>query len=280
MRVKQAEKQIKKMLVLNNVPAIEARWILQDVLDVRVTDYAAIGTTEISTENLAKARSLTERRVSGEPLQYVLGNTEFYGRRFHVGPGVLIPRPETETLVELALSLPRPSDQVCDLCSGSGVIALTVACELTPDAKVYGTDLSPEALVWAEKNRALLGRSNVEFFQGDLFAPLPACLTFGLVISNPPYVSAAEYAVLPPEVRDYEPDMALMAAEDGLALLRRIAEEAREWLLPGGWLICEMGETQGNRLRAVLNSFGYEQVQIHCDLTGRERFALGRLTTR
>ncbi|MDT8391213.1 MAG: peptide chain release factor N(5)-glutamine methyltransferase [Lentisphaeria bacterium] len=276
MRVKLAEKELKRHLEACDIPAVEAAWILQDALAVSVTDYAMMGMTELSKADMAKVRSLVERRLSGEPLQYVLGNTEFYGRRFLVGPGALIPRPETETLVELALSFPRPCDHVCDLCAGSGVIALTIASELSPDAKVYGTDLSPEALLWAAKNRALLGCSNVEFFQGDLFAPLPPRLTFGLVVSNPPYVSAAEYAALPSEVRDYEPELALRAAEDGLALLKRIAREARDRLSPGGWLICEMGETHGDRMRAVLTSLGYEHVQVRCDLTGRERFVSGR----
>lgn len=308
MRIKEAEKYIKDVLVSCNcvtfpersgscgrpekacqcvpfeaatdrrsVAAMEAAWILQEVLAVSVSDYAAMGRHEISTEDFSKACSMADRRVAGEPLQYILGNSEFYGRRFYVAPGVLIPRPETETLVELALSLPRPSNDVCDLCSGSGVIALTVACELGEESHIVAADISPEAIKLGEKNRQALGCTNVSFYQGDLFEPLPPAMKFGLIISNPPYVSPAEYAHLPGEVRDYEPDLALVAGKDGLELLERLAHEARNWLLPGGWLICEMGENQGHRMESLLTRLGYDHVAIGGDLTGRDRYALGSL---
>ena len=280
MRVKQAEAHIKKILEFNHLPSIEAGWILQDVLGVSVADYALMGREEISEEHRVAVHTLVERRIAGEPLQYVLGNTEFYGRRFHVAPGVLIPRPETETLVELALSLPRPSDDVCDLCSGSGVIALTVACELGEKSHVVAADISVRAIKLGEKNKRALGCSNVSFFQSDLFDAVPSTMRFGLIISNPPYVSAAEFADLPREVRDYEPGLALVADNDGMALLDRLTDEGRKWLRPGGWLICEMGETHGDRMRALLSGRGYDHVEIKRDLTGRERFAMGRLSRR
>lgn len=254
----------------------EAQWLVGETLGLS-QPVGGMAEREVSAAEIAAVAALARRRALGEPLQYVLGNTEFHGRVFRVGPGVLIPRPETEQLVEIALTLPRPAEVVCDLCTGSGVIALTLACELGAGARIHGTDLSPEALVWAGLNRRRLGCANVELLEGDLFSPLPGELRFGLVASNPPYVSEEDYAGLSAEVRDYEPRLALAAGDGGLAVFKRIVRESGDRLLPGGSLICEIGETQGAAAADWLERCGYRQVEIRRDFAGRDRFALGRL---
>ena len=247
----------------------EARWMLQ--LAARQT-----GTAKTQAEIL---HDWLRRRCAGEPFQYVVGSVEFYSIELAVGPGVLIPRPETELLVEEALALLQPipaGSAVLDLCTGSGAIPLALAHE-RPDLEYTGIDLSPEALRWAEKNRAALKPPKCRFLLGDLFAPLgiPAP-KFQLVTANPPYVSPDEYRVLPPEVKDFEPRLALEAQEDGLALEKRIAKEARDFLLPGGWLLLEIGEKQGPAMEEYLQFLEYQQVKIIKDLSGRNRIAHAR----
>ena len=219
------------------------------------------------------------RRCAGEPFQYVVGSVEFYSIELAVGPGVQIPRPETELLVEKALELLQSTpagNAVLDLCTGSGAIPLALAHE-RPDLEYTGIDLSTEALRWAEKNRAALKPPRCRFLLGDLFAPLgmPAP-KFQLLTANPPYVSPNEYRVLPPEVKDFEPRLALEAQEDGLALEKRIAKEARDFLLPGGWLLLEIGEKQGPAMEEYLQFLEYQQVEIIKDLAGRNRIAHAR----
>ncbi|MGN0867119.1 MAG: peptide chain release factor N(5)-glutamine methyltransferase [Oligosphaeraceae bacterium] len=219
-----------------------------------------------------------KRRIGGEPFQYVVGSVEFHQVELQVGPGTLIPRPETELLVDRALEVLRgvpAGETVLDLCTGSGAIPLALA-RLRPDLRFLGVDLSPDALAWARRNAALLQSQDIcQFLQGDLFAPLPPRLRFPLVTANPPYISPEEYRRLPPEILDYEPRIALEAQENGLALEREIILQARHWLKPGGVLLLEMGETQGDALRETLLAHGYEQVRILPDLTGRDRFAEG-----
>ena len=215
------------------------------------------------------------RRCAGEPFQYVVGSVEFYSIELAVGPGVLIPRPETELLVEKALELLQSTpagNAVLDLCTGSGAIPLALAHE-RPDLEYTGIDLSPEALRWAEKNRAALKPPKCRFLLGDLFAPLgmPAP-KFQLVTANPPYVSPSEYAALEPEIKEHEPRLALEAEDDGLAVACRILDEARPFMASGAFLLMEMGETQGRALQERALADGFSDVRILRDLTGRDRF--------
>lgn len=249
---------------IENAPQ-EARWMLELV-------------RRKTTDEAARAALLAEwlrRRTSGEPFQYVVGSVEFYSVELAVGPGVLIPRPETELLVEHALHLVAetpPGTPILDLCTGSGAIPLALAHE-RPDLDYTGIDLSTEALRWAKQNLAALQPPHCQFLLGDLFAPLGTprpC--FQLITANPPYVSPDEYRALPPEVKDFEPRLALEATDDGLALEKRIADEARQWLLPGGWLLLEIGETQGSRLQDYCTALGYQQVAVLKDLAEKPRF--------
>ncbi len=254
----------------------EARWLLAAGLGVDDTLAGVSRAEPAPPAVVAQVTEFARRRAAGMPLQYVLGNVDFRAHRFAVGPGVLIPRPETEQLVDLALRLYSGQGDICDLCTGSGVIALSLACELRPPPAIVGVDLSPTALAYAVRNRAALGCQTVELLLGDLFEPVADERRFGLVTANPPYISPSEYAVLPAEVRDYEPALALLADQQGLAIFRRLASQAVERLLSGGWLISEIGETQGPDAAAWLAHCGYHDVAIHPDHTGRDRFAIGR----
>lgn len=193
-----------------------------------------------------------------------------------MGPGVFIPRPETELVAEHAMSRLPHGGVLVDLCTGSGAIALSVADE-RPDARVVASELSPTASLWATSNRDSLGL-RVELFVGDLFEPLPSDLAgrVDVVVSNPPYVDPSERSMLPRDVVDHEPQEALFAPGEGTTVISRIAAEAPTWLRPDGWLVLEIGETQGHAVAEILRESGFADVSIEPDLTGRDRIAEGR----
>ena len=254
----------------------ECRWILADLLAVGAGELVLDLDREIPSPVAVRFQALAVRRAAGEPLQYVMGTVEFHGLTLHVGPGVLAARSETELLVDHALRLRLISGPVCDLCTGSGAIALALAAEL-PAVRIYGVDISPLALTYARKNRELLKLEHVEFCLGDLFAGLPADAgPFAVITANPPYVSEAEYAALDPSVKNYEPELALVSGPDGLDLLRRIAGESPDRLLPGGALICEIGCDQGPVAADIFTAVGFTEVEILQDYAGRDRFVAGR----
>ena len=253
----------------------EAGWLVSQLLgDNPVTIPCSTG-AEFPPHLQAELDRRVQRRIDGEPLQYIMGDVDFHCVNLLVGPGVLIPRPETEQLVDLALDHLAIDGPVLDLCTGSGAIAFAVAAS-RPSRTVYGTDISKEALSWAEKNRRRLKADNVTLLEGDLFQPLPPDLRFALVTANPPYVSTDEYETLEPVVKGHEPRLALVAEEDGLAILRRIAEEAFDRLLPDGWLICEIGDRHGPRINDILQNLHYSIVMVKKDFAGRDRFALAK----
>ena len=249
----------------------EARWMLGGLLSA---EQPCCGGCELPLDVQRTFEKQVGRRVKGEPLQYVMGTAAFHCIELVVGPGVLIPRPETEQLVEIALKHCCSNVEILDLCTGSGAIALAMAKQ-RPAARFTGVDISEEALDYARKNRAELGLDNVEFLQGDLFAPLPAGVRYALITANPPYVSEADYEALEAVVHDYEPRLSLVAEEDGLAVIRRIAEGAGEFLLPGGCLISEIGDEQGKRAAEVFKKGGLEKVQVLADYSGKDRFVMG-----
>lgn len=226
----------------------------------------------------ARFRDLVQRRARGEPTYYLTGRRLFFGRPFYVDRRTLIPRPETEHLVEAALiHLVGDGEgrHILDLCTGSGCVGLSILAE-RPRARLCATDLSPEALAVARQNARALGvEARAEFLQGDLFAPVTG-RRFDLIAANPPYVPRAEIAQLAPEVQ-HEPAMALDGGEDGLELIRRIVAGAPAFLKSGGALCLEIGEGQGAALWGALSDAGFEAARIECDLAGLERVALGRL---
>jgi release factor glutamine methyltransferase len=220
--------------------------------------------------------ALVGRRLGGEPLQYLEGSIPFGPVEVRVDGRALIPRPETEQLWELAVGLlgqAGPGTPLVDVGTGSGALALALKAAF-PTAPVYGTDLSPAALELAEENAAA-GGLEVTFLEGDLLDPLPERLRgrVEMVVSNPPYLSAAEWEALPDEIRLHEPREALVAGPEGTEVLARLAAEAYWWLGMGGWLICEIGESQGE---AVLELFGAYEREVRADLAGRPRFLVAR----
>lgn len=215
------------------------------------------------------------RRSHGEPVAYVLGEKEFWSLPLAVGPEVLIPRPETELVVELALArLPAgAAARVLDLATGSGAIALALAHE-RPQAQVLGTDVSASAVECARTNAQRLGIANATFGLGSWFEPV-AGEHFDLIASNPPYIATDDPRV-EPAVRRYEPPAALFSGSDGLEALRILARAAPAHLVPGGWLIVEHGDTQGPAVRELFLQSGFEDVRTVRDLAGRERCTEGR----
>jgi release factor glutamine methyltransferase len=227
-------------------------------------------------DELTAFRALIERRLAGEPTQYLTGVREFYNRPFKVDPRVLIPRPETELLVEAALhKLPKDGPGMAlDVCTGSGCIAISLAAE-RPQATVLATDLSPDACALARENAQALGvAERVTVLQGNLYAPLPPDARFDVVVSNPPYIASREIPTLSAEVRR-EPHMALDGGPDGLVLIRKVIEGARRVLKPGGLLAMEIGETQGGAVKELLQAAGYEDARVEKDLERRDRLAFG-----
>jgi len=221
--------------------------------------------------------ALLKRRAAGEPIQYILGKAEFYGLPFHVTPDVLIPRPETEHLVEKVVELlplfSRP--RVIDVGTGSGAIAIALAHE-GPSAAITSIDVSRSALELARGNAALNGFADrIRFLQGDLLGPV-ADERFDIVASNPPYVPEGDRASLAVEVREHEPAVALFAGEDGLDVIRRLVAEAFAGLAPGGWLTMEFGYGQWPAVSELMSEGGFEPIEFVPDLQGIPRVAVGR----
>lgn len=223
----------------------------------------------------ARSVDALHRLENGEPLQYLLGEWEFYGLPLAVGPGVLIPRADTETIVEtclLALA-PVPDPAIWDLCSGSGAIALALASR-RPDARILAAELSEEALPYLRQNIAALAPDQVTAVQTDVLTQLPDGLC-DLIVSNPPYITGADMQTLSPQVRR-EPELALYGGEDGLRFYRQLTHSCYDHLRPGGWLIFEIGYDQGESVPALLRQRGFDQVFCRNDLAGVPRCAGGR----
>lgn len=230
----------------------------------------------LAEADLEKIRPLVRRRALHEPVQYILGETEFAGLKLKVDRRALIPRPETELLVEhVVAACSAPPARVLDLGTGSGAIALALA-RAFPDARLTATDISTEALALARENATTHAMGErVTFLESGWFSALPAD-EFELIVSNPPYLSADETAQTAPEVRGYEPAQALTADGDGLAALKEIIRTAPRFLVPGGLLALETGIAQHAALLAETKAAGFAQAESRPDLTQRDRFILAR----
>ncbi|MHB0911888.1 MAG: peptide chain release factor N(5)-glutamine methyltransferase [Armatimonadota bacterium] len=221
-------------------------------------------------------REWVERRARREPLAYIIRERDFYGMSFEVVTGLLVPRQETETLVDTALEILRriPEPIVCDVGLGTGALAVALAANL-PESQVYGTDTSAVAVEISHRNALRQGvDGRTRFFQGDLFAPLPTA-RFHMVVSNPPYIPTGEIDSLQPEVSRYEPREALDGGPDGLDFYRRLAAETPERLRPGGHLAVEVGVREAGPAEEIFAEHGFTDIRTVRDLSGIERVVLG-----
>ena len=224
---------------------------------------------EIGEPALSTLRDMVKRRAAGEPLQYVLGVASFYGMEFAVDKRVLVPRPETELLVDYVVKNGMTARTVADLGAGSGAIAIALAKKLA-SARVLAVDISSDALEVARTNAATHG-VQIEFFQGDLFAPLPAETRFDWIVSNPPYITSGEMASLAREIRDHEPRTALDGGADGLDIIRRIAAEAKGRLTTEGRVALEIGAGQGSATERIFLDNGFRVEKMLEDWQGHPR---------
>jgi len=238
---------------------------------------------------LSRINRLVKRRAAGEPLQYIIGHVDFLGLEIRVGKGVLIPRPETEMLVEEAIktvkskSLSVKSSEknhapftihhshfFLDLCAGSGCIALALAKEF-PDAKVYATDVSAKAIKYARDNADCNGIRNVTFLKGSLFTPVAEHILFDLITANPPYIRTSDISGLQREVREWEPFRALDGGADGLDFYREILSKAAGYLKEGGWIFFELGFGQSEAVAEIAVKSGFKNIELTKDFAGIDR---------
>lgn len=258
---------------------LDAELVVAQALGIdRVRVYMELD-RPLTSDELAAIRALVARRRKYEPIAYILGRKEFYGRAFEVGPAVLVPRPETELVVERALALlPEGSEaRVLDLCTGSGAIAVSIAAE-RPRVQVDATDVSEGALELAGRNALAHGVSErLRLLQGDLFVALDRDARYSLVVANPPYIVDAEVASLSPDVASWEPHLALAGGPDGLSLVRRIVEGAPRVLEPGGSLVFEIGKGQAPGVLALLTTPVWAEARAYQDLARIERVVEARL---
>jgi release factor glutamine methyltransferase len=257
------------------IAALDARWLLLHVLQRSDAWLFAHGRDLLTDAQQRSFEALVARRETGEPVAYLTGRRGFWSLDLDVGAAVLIPRTETELLVELALERLPATDaaRVADLGTGSGAIALAIAHE-RPRAQVQGVDSSRAALDVAAGNLRRLGLHNLSLHHGDWFAPL-AGMRFDLVASNPPYIETGDPHLTQGDLR-FEPMQALASGADGLDAIRQIVRDAPAHLHANGWLLLEHGWEQGAAVRALLQAAGLADIATHTDLEGRDRVSLGR----
>jgi release factor glutamine methyltransferase len=258
-------------------------------LDAELLLAHALGTTRLQlvldakkgleAPELERMRELVKRRRAREPVAYLLGRREFYGRTFRVDARVLVPRPDTEALIDVALERTRHASmsmRALDLCTGSGCVAISLARE-RPTSFVAATDVSGAALAVARDNALRLGAYNAAFLEGDLFVPLHSTWRFDVIVANPPYIPTPELASLDPDVRDFEPRLALDGGADGLDVLRRVVAGAGDWLVPGGVLAVEVGAGEAASVAHLFERARFQEVEIRRDYGRIERVVSGVL---
>ncbi|HDZ61692.1 MAG TPA: peptide chain release factor N(5)-glutamine methyltransferase [Nitrospirae bacterium] len=281
-------------------PDREAELLISGALDISILDIYT-DNPELERDSIRTFEDMLERRLTREPSQYITGYEEFMGLKLAVGPGVLIPRPETEIMAEYAIkkvesfklevksenkisSIVNPvkgrgpngtlrrqsSISILDVCTGCGCLALALAKEF-PDSMVFGTDISDTAVAYAKRNAEINGINNVTFLQGDLFEPVEKLSTFDLIISNPPYIKTGEIKGLQPEIRDWEPLTALDGGEDGLDHYGNIIPAARKFLKDKGMIMLEIGQGQADDIADIMSIAGYEYINVIKDYAGIKR---------
>ena len=283
MNLKAYANQIKKQLENAGVssPAFEVALLFEKVFSLSRTQLLSPEreideNLEENREKMTRLEAMVSRRIEGYPLQYLLGEWEFFGLPFWVGEGVLIPRPDTETVVEQALALLKGKEapRILDLCSGSGCIAIALAHE-RPDSRVTAVELSEKAFSYLARNRKRNQAVNLTAVQGDALDTGCVDGKFDLIVSNPPYIRPEEMEALQKEVR-FEPKMALRAEEEGLFFYKRISRLWKGRIRPGGYLLFEIGWKQAAQVMGILRQEGFMQVDCAKDYGGNDRAVWGR----
>lgn len=252
--------------------ALDARYLLQMVCKIERSYYYVHGEEDITQDAQKEYEIAVQKRAEHIPLQYIIGEQEFMGLRFKVNSNVLIPRQDTETLVEQVLKIVKPGMKVLDLCTGSGCVLISVL-KNAPELTGMGSDISKTALLVAKEN-AKLHEVDAEWVRSDLFDNITE--TFDVIMANPPYIPTGEILSLMPEVRDFEPENALDGGADGLDFYRKIAGQVKDYLNPGGYVYMEIGYDQGEAVSELMRNAGFTEVEVIKDLARNDRVVKGK----
>ena len=277
MTYREAEQKGEKLLQAAGITdaKTDAWLLLEMVAHIDRIFYFMHSGDEVEPEVLSEYERVLEKRAEHVPLQYITGEQEFMGMTFHVNSNVLIPRQDTETLVEETLKVVEPNMKVLDLCTGSGCVLLSIL-KNAPTVTGVGSDISKQALLVAKEN-AKLHELDAEWVRSNLFDNVSD--TFDVIVSNPPYIAQEEILKLMPEVSQFEPLQALDGGVDGLDFYRNITREAPNYLKENGWLLFEIGYDQGEAVRHLMHEAGFEGVLVIKDLAGNDRVVRGYLST-
>ncbi len=263
---------------VTDTPRLDADLLLGDVLEMERVELYARSKETIDDEPRAEFRALLQRRADGEPVAYLIGRKSFWQMEFQTDERALVPRPETEVLVEATLELmPETPGRLVDVGTGTGAVAAAIASE-RPEWTIVGTDIETETLALAQANlEELEFDDRIELYHGDLLEPVPDdWQPIDVVVSNPPYVPEGDRSAVDIEVRHHEPDDALFAGSDGLAVIERLVPEAFEYLDDDGWLLIEIGHQQGEAALELFDEAGFSETRIRQDYSDRDRVAIGR----
>lgn len=252
--------------------ALDAWYLLQMVCKIERSYYYVHGEEDITQDAQKEYEIAVQKRAEHIPLQYIIGEQEFMGLRFKVNSNVLIPRQDTETLVEQVLKIVKPGMKVLDLCTGSGCVLISVL-KNAPELTGMGSDISKTALLVAKEN-AKLHKVDAEWVRSDLFDNITE--TFDVIMANPPYIPTGEILSLMPEVRDFEPENALDGGADGLDFYRKIAGQVKDYLNPGGYVYMEIGYDQGEAVSELMRNAGFTEVEVIKDLARNDRVVKGK----
>lgn len=252
--------------------ALDAWYLLQMVCKIERSYYYVHGEEDITQDAQKEYEIAVQKRAEHIPLQYIIWEQEFMGLRFKVNSNVLIPRQDTETLVEQVLKIVKPGMKVLDLCTGSGCVLISVL-KNAPELTGMGSDISKTALLVAKEN-AKLHEVDAEWVRSDLFDNITE--TFDVIMANPPYIPTGEILSLMPEVRDFEPENALDGGADGLDFYRKIAGQVKDYLNPGGYVYMEIGYDQGEAVSELMRNAGFTEVEVIKDLARNDRVVKGK----
>tara|TARA_B100000427_G_C15500740_1_gene591893 strand:- start:852 stop:1706 length:855 start_codon:yes stop_codon:yes gene_type:complete len=261
-----------------NNPRLEIEWLLRSILKCNKLEIYLRFEEPLSKEQLTLLKEWVKRRINNEPLQYITRFCEFYGRKFFVNPKVLIPRQETERLIDIAIEkinmVEKP--KIIDVGTGSGCIASTLALE-RPDSKVFGIDISSDAIEVAQKNKDTLLLNNVHFYVMDILIEIPQ-KNYDVLISNPPYVSQNEMNHLSKQIKNFEPHIALTDFRDGLTFYNRLVKIGKETLNPNGWIILEVGlDDHPNKVHSIFKNSHFKKVELIKDYNGDHRVLIAQV---